>query len=91
MTDHNEIQLYAARAEIDRLKSEIERSMTALTHALRENNRNRERILTELTRTRAERDAAVDAGIQLCVNGQPQEHQADEWRTAARVISGMKR
>ena len=43
MTEHNEIQLYAARAEVDRLKS-------------------------ELIRIRAERDAAVDAGIQLCVH-----------------------
>ena len=89
MTEHNEIQLYAARAEADRLKSEIERAMTALTHALRENSRNRERMVTELTRIRSERDAAVDAGIQLCVHGQPQEHQTDEWRAAARVISGM--
>ena len=86
MTEHNEI---AARAEVDRLKSEIERAMTALTHALRENNRNRERTITDLTRTRAERDAAVDAGIKLCVHGQPQENQAEEWRAAARVISGM--
>jgi hypothetical protein len=89
MTDHNEIQLHAARAEADRLKSEIERAMTALTHALRENNRNRERMLAELTRTREERDAAVDAGIKLCVHGQPQDHHAEEWRAAARVISGM--
>jgi hypothetical protein len=89
MTDHNEIQLYAARAEADRLKLEIERAMTALTHALRENNRSRERMVSDLTRTRAERDAAVDAGIKLCVHGQPQDHQAEEWRNAARIISGI--
>lgn len=64
MTEHNEIQLCAARAEADRLKS-------------------------ELIRIQVERNAAVDAGIQLCVHGQPQEHKTEEWRAAARVISRM--
>jgi hypothetical protein len=90
MTEHNEIQLYAVRAEADRLKSEIERAMTALTHALRENSRNRERMVTDLTRIRSERDAVLDAAIKLCVHGQPQDHQAEEWRNAARIISGIR-
>lgn len=64
MTEHNEIQLYAVRAEVDRLKS-------------------------ELIRIQVERNAAVDAGIQLCVHGQPHDDKIEEWRAAARVISGM--
>jgi hypothetical protein len=78
-------KLQTAEKERDQLHAEVAR----VKACCEQGDKMLQRSKQDLTRIRSERDAAVDAGIKLCVHGQPQENQAEEWRAAARVISVM--